>query len=89
MTAEYVTDAPKPYVHPLVSPGGRILSVVSPPDHPWMRGLWFAIKFVNDVNFWEEAGPHGRQVQDGGDVAWIDPDGRARLRERRTVTIDE
>ncbi len=85
MTAQYHTDAPKPYVHPVTAPGGRTLTRVSPPDHPWMRGLWFAVKFVDGVNFWEEAGEFGRQVQRGDQVDWIGPDGRVRLREERTV----
>jgi hypothetical protein len=31
-------------------------------DHVWHRGLWFAFKFVNGANFWEEHPPFGVQV---------------------------
>jgi len=45
---------PKPFFHPLCTPSGRVLSLLEPYDHWWQRGLWFAIKFVNGENFWEE-----------------------------------
>ena len=44
----------KPYFHPLATPAGRVISLFEPFDHWWQRGLWFAIKFVNGHNFWEE-----------------------------------
>ncbi|HVM07505.1 MAG TPA: PmoA family protein [Acidimicrobiales bacterium] len=83
-------DTPKPHVHPLQTPGGRLLTRVSPPDHPWMRGLWFAVKFVDGVNFWEE-NPHdpagfGIQRQVGPSrIDWVGPDGEVALTEQRTV----
>lgn len=83
----YVTDrAPKPFVHPLRSPSGRVLSVESPADHPWQRGLWFAVKFVDADNFWEEVEPFGRQVTtDDHRLEWVRPDGRVALLEERSV----
>ncbi len=45
---------PKPFFHPLATPAGRVISLLEPWDHWWQRGLWFAIKFVNGYNFWEE-----------------------------------
>jgi hypothetical protein len=55
---------PKPCVHPLVTPRGHVLSGFEMSDHVWHRGLWFAIKFVNGANFWEENSPFGVQVSD-------------------------
>ncbi|MBI4601836.1 MAG: PmoA family protein [Planctomycetes bacterium] len=49
----------KPYFHPVALPGGPELTWLSPPDHPWHRGLWFAWKELNGVNYWEEDGPTG------------------------------
>lgn len=46
--------APRPFVHPLRTPGGALLSVDAPDDHPWHHGLWSTIKYVNGENFWEE-----------------------------------
>src|SRR5688500_1768061 len=80
-------DAPKPYVHPLTTPLGTLLTRVSPADHPWHRGLWFAIKFVDGDNFWEEdAAGHGVQRQVGPTrIEWVRPDGSIALHEERHV----
>jgi hypothetical protein len=84
----------KPHVHPVATPAGVTLSAVEPPDHPWQRGLWFSVKFVDGDNFWEEGDPRGWGVQrhmhppvvTGGEVAgylsWIRPD-------RTTVALEE
>ena len=47
-------DEPKPNFHPLATPGGRVLTAYEPADHPWHRGLWWAWKYINGVNYWEE-----------------------------------
>jgi hypothetical protein len=52
---------PKPFFHPLCTPGGIVLTNFEPHDHVWHRGLWFTIKFVNGENFWEENPPFGTQ----------------------------
>lgn len=49
----------RPFIHPLVTPAGHELTVDAPADHPWHHALWFAIKFVNGDNFWEEMAPYG------------------------------
>jgi hypothetical protein len=46
--------APKPFFHPIRTPDGQLLTAFEPADHPWHRGLWFTIKFINGENFWEE-----------------------------------
>lgn len=80
----------KPHVHPLATPSGFCLTTVEPADHPWHRGLWFAVKFVDGDNFWEELAPYGVQRHrddHGTDIDWIGPD-RATVvvHEQRTVT---
>lgn len=86
----------RPFVHPLRTPAGHVLTRDAPPDHPWHHGLWFTIKFVNGENFWEEYDAYGvlRHVaapkveHDGarqsvvGTLDWIRPD-------RETVVIRE
>ena len=47
-------SAPKPFCHPIRTPEGLEMTALSPLDHSWHRGLWFAWKFVNGVNYWEE-----------------------------------
>ncbi|HSL57743.1 MAG TPA: DUF6807 family protein, partial [Acidimicrobiales bacterium] len=78
----------KPHLHPLVTPSGRVLTAVEPPDHPWHRGMWFTVKHVNGDNFWEEQAPYGvlrhgsdplvvtgsRTTALTGIVDWIAPD---------------
>ena len=84
----------KPHVHPVATPSGHVLTRVEPPDHPWQRGIWFVVKFVDGDNFWEEGDPKGWGVQRHtgppevtptgvrGDLAWVRPD-------RATVAIHE
>ena len=96
-----VWDAPRPYVHPLTTPAGAVLTVEAPADHPWHHALWFTIKFVNGENFWEEYGEFGtlRTIAtnestsvDGSiqevvaRLQWIAPDGETvRAGETRTI----
>ena len=56
----------KPYVHPFATPDGVPVTGFQPHSHPWHRGVWFTIKYVNGENFWEEgdeAGPAGHGTQ--------------------------
>jgi hypothetical protein len=93
----YVWSARRhPFLHPLRTPSGLVLTRDAPPDHPWHHGLWFTVKFVNGENFWEEYDQYGVLRHDGppavdvdggavkvvGKVQWIRPD-------RETVVIDE
>lgn len=82
---------PKPHVHPLVAPGGRVLTRSVTPDHPWQRGLWFSVKFVDGDNFWEEVEEFGTQRQtDDATIEWVRPDGSiALVEERRIDPVDE
>lgn len=63
----------KPYLHPLRSASGRIVTRLYPMeqgegetrDHPHQRGLWFSHGDVNGVDFWgNEPGesPHGGRI---------------------------
>ncbi len=54
---------PRPFVHPVTTPAGHVLSVDAPDDHWWHHALWFTIKFVNGENFWEEYEDFGLLVQ--------------------------
>lgn len=44
----------KPYIHPLATLDGEVLTDLRPDDHVWHRGLWFSWKFINGLNYWEE-----------------------------------
>lgn len=82
---------PKPHLHPVTAPNGRVLTRSVTPDHPWQRGLWFAVKFVDGENFWEELGDHGTQRRaDDGAIEWVRPSGEVAIVETRTVsTVDD
>ena len=82
----------KPHLHPIHAPNGRLLTRVSPPDHPWQRALWFAIKYVNGENFWEEPPnePFGDQVDVGdGRIEWRRPSGEVVIDETRVLDVDD
>lgn len=72
----FATNMPRPFCHPLVGPGGVVMTrqfpLTSPPgeehDHPHHRGLWFAHGKVNGVDFWTEGAGKGRIVHAGFDV---------------------
>jgi predicted dehydrogenase len=65
------TSSPRPYLHPVVTPNGILVSDHHPADHDWHCGLGVAIQDVNGTNFWG-----GRTyVRDRGYV-WRDDHGR-------------
>jgi hypothetical protein len=66
----YGTNQPKPFFHPLALPGGPILTADRPADHPWHHALWFAWKYINDVNYWE---PSPGATLSEGRTEWRDP----------------
>ncbi len=49
----------KSFFHPVNTSQGHPLTLNAPYDHPWHHGLYFALKYINGVNFWEDhnAGP--------------------------------
>lgn len=70
------SDVPKPYLHPLRTAQGKVITRSFPmdtvegeaKDHPHHRGLWFTHGLVNDYDFWANeknqkgAGKNGRGV---------------------------
>ncbi|MCS7025564.1 MAG: PmoA family protein [Bryobacteraceae bacterium] len=59
-TSLYIANVRKPYLHPLRSASGKIVTrrypmenvEGEPKDHPHHRGLWFTHGDVNGVDFW-------------------------------------
>jgi hypothetical protein len=47
-----VEHSPRPYLHPLRSPAGQVVTAVAPDDHPWHHGLSLAVADVNGDNLW-------------------------------------
>ena len=53
----------RPHADPVSVPGGVPLTCFAPQDHLWHAGFWFNWKFINGVNYWENAAdghPEGR-----------------------------
>ncbi|MFT4028342.1 MAG: PmoA family protein [Protaetiibacter sp.] len=45
-------DTPKPYIHPLRTPAGVVVTGFAPEDHSWHHGLQFAMPRVDAHNLW-------------------------------------
>jgi hypothetical protein len=45
-------ESPRPYVHPVRTPGGRLVTVFRPWDHVWHKGITMALPNVGPDNFW-------------------------------------
>ncbi len=85
-------ESPKPYIHPLATPQGDVLSLYRPHDHPWHHGLYFGWASVNGVNLWGGASyvrgqgyvnrhDHGAMIHEGWDRLAVDEVG-VRMEER-------
>ena len=46
------TSSPRPYLHPVRTLGGVVVSATHPADHDWHTGVGMAIPDVNGTNFW-------------------------------------
>lgn len=54
-------ESPKPYLHPIRTRAGRVVSLFRPWDHVWHKGIALSLPHVGEENFW--GGPtyvHGR-----------------------------
>ena len=66
----FATDRDRPYGHPvtLAQPGAEPLTCHAPHDHLWHAGCWFSWKYLDGVNYWENAAnghPEGRLALQG------------------------
>ena len=42
----------RPYIHPVITPGGHGVTEIAPADHLHHLGIWFAHEDIDGVNFW-------------------------------------
>ncbi len=88
-TLYFGADSPKPYLHPLRTASGKVVSRGYPmikddpeeirtkyQDHPHHRGLFYAHGDVNGVDFWAEGKTKGRIVFKSLDEVKSGKDGR-------------
>ena len=68
--ATYVVAAPRPYLHPIKTLGGKVITDVEPEDHKWHMGLSLAVQDVDGTNLWG-----GRTYVRGQGYTWLDDHG--------------
>ncbi len=74
-----VLESPKPYLHPVRTLGGALVSLYRPHDHVWHKGIAWSLPHVGEHNFWG-----GPTFVDGGYVQ-LDNNGSATHRELTTL----
>lgn len=45
-------ESPKPYIHPICTRGGHVVSLFRPHDHVWHKGISWSLPHVGEENFW-------------------------------------
>lgn len=68
------SSSPRPYLHPLCTPGGVVVTDHHPADHDWHLGVSVALQDVDGTNFWG-----GRTYTPGEDYIWRDDHGRIEI----------
>lgn len=65
------TNAPRPFLHPVRTLSGTVVSDQQPLDHPWHLGVGIALQDVAGTNFWG-----GRTYVRGAGYVWREDHGR-------------
>ena len=74
-------ESPKPYLHPLRTLAGDVVTLFRPHDHVWHKGIAWSLPHLGEHNFW--GGPtyvHGRSYLQ------LDNNGSAEHREMTSLT---
>jgi hypothetical protein len=66
-------ESPRPYLHPVRTLAGEMVTGWRPPDHPWHKGISWALPNAGPENFW--GGPTYRR---GDGYVQLDNNGRTR-----------
>jgi len=53
----------RPYIHPVITPRGHVVTQIAPADHLHHLGIWFAHEIVDGVDFWAPESRYGRTRQ--------------------------
>src|SRR6478735_2348298 len=78
-------ESPKPYLHPIRTRSGHLVSLFRPHDHVWHKGIAWSLPVVGDENFW--GGP--TYVRDQGYVQLPNDGSQTHLRvEKLGVDAD-
>lgn len=49
---ESQVESPRPYLHPVRTLGGEVVSTYRPDDHVWHKGISWSLPHVGPANFW-------------------------------------
>jgi hypothetical protein len=77
-----VLESPKPYVHPIRTLGGALVSLFRPHDHVWHKGIAWSLPHVGEHNFW------GGPTYVEGEYVQLANNGSATHREMTTLEAD-
>lgn len=77
-------ESPRPYVHPVRTLAGRLLTVHRPHDHVWHKGLAWSLPHVGPDNFWG-----GPTYTHGEGYVQRDNNGAMRHRHLTELTADD
>ncbi|GAA2345177.1 PmoA family protein [Dactylosporangium salmoneum] len=76
-------ESPKPYVHPIRTLAGDVVSVFRPHDHVWHKGIAWSLPHVGEHNFWG-----GPTYVHGGSYVQLDNNGSAVHRWMTNLSTD-
>ncbi|HEX4818539.1 MAG TPA: DUF6807 family protein, partial [Nonomuraea sp.] len=79
-----VPESPKPYLHPVRTLGGRLMSLFRPHDHVWHKGIAWSLPHVGEHNFWG-----GPTYERGRGYVQLDNNGSATHRELTALTAGD
>lgn len=71
------SSAPRPYLHPVRTPAGTVVTDVLPADHPHHMGVSLAVPDVDGTQYWG-----GMSFVDGKGYVWLDNEGTQRVASR-------
>lgn len=76
-------ESPKPYLHPVRTAGGALVSLFRPHDHVWHKGIAWSLPHLGDDNFW------GGPTFTGTDYEQLANNGRAEHVAITAIEVDD
>jgi hypothetical protein len=73
-------ESPRPYLHPVRTLGGEVVSLYRPHDHVWHKGIAWSLCEVGGMNFW--GGPSFRRGR-----GYVELDNNGRMRHDRFADV--
>jgi hypothetical protein len=75
-------ESPKPYLHPVQTLAGDVVSLFRPHDHVWHKGIAWSLPNVGEHNFWG-----GPTYVDGRSYVQLENNGSAVHREMTALSV--